>query len=275
MALREPVRILGAMPTSKAHPAPGPRKRPVQAPRKRVDTARAPRLSRRSLYLIALGVAGGLAAILIVVSLVGGRSGGSTSSAVVGSMETEALLAGIPQNGTTLGSPDAPFKLVEYADLQCPYCGIWARDVFPAIVRQYVRTGKLQIEYRGMAFVGDDSVTALRTALATAPQNRFWHTADLFFRNQGTENTGWVSDALVAGVLAAVPELESARAMSQRDSSAVTSLMTRAQNQAQAAGIASTPTFEIGMKDGPLSRVAVEALDVPTFQAIIDDHLAG
>jgi len=263
------------MPTSKAHPVPGPRKRPVQAPRKRVDASRSPRLSRRSLYLIAVGVAGGLAALLITLSLVGGKSGGSTSSAVAGGHETEALLAGIPQSGTTLGSPNAPVKLVEYADLQCPYCGVWARDVFPAIVRQYVRTGKLQIEYRGMAFVGDDSVKALRTALATAPQGRFWHTTDLFFRNQGTENTGWVSDSLVSGVLAAVPGLDTARAVSERDSAAVTSLLQRSQSQAQAAGVSSTPSFEIGVKGGPLNRIAVEALDVPTFKAIIDDHLAG
>jgi protein-disulfide isomerase len=275
MARAQERRILWTMPTSNAHPAPAPRKKPVQAPRKRVDHHAAPRLSRRSLYLLAVGVAGTVAAILIAVSVVGGKSGGTSSSTVVGAHETEALLAGIEQHGTVLGSPEAPVRLVEYADLQCPYCGVWARDVFPTIVREYVRTGKVQLEFRGLAFVGDDSVTALRTALGTASQGRLWHTVDLLFRNQGTENKGWVSESLLNGILAGVPGLDARRALSERDSAAVTAQTQKSSGQARAAGIDSTPTFQIGLTGGELHRVAVESLDVATFEAVIEDHLAG
>jgi protein-disulfide isomerase len=261
------------MPTSKAHPAPGHRRKPVQAPRTRVRAKEAAR-SRRSLYLIAGGVSAALTAILIAVSLVGGSGDGRSSSAILGAAETTALLAGIEQHGTVLGSPQAPVRLVEYADIQCPYCGAWARDVFPTIVRKYVRTGKLQIELRGLAFVGDDSVTGLRTALGTAPQSRLWNTVDLLFRNQGTENKGWVSDSLLRGILAAVPGLDATRALAERDSAAVETQMHTSATQAQAAGINSTPSFQIGVNGGPLERVAVQSLDVATFEAVIDDRLA-
>ena len=109
--------------------------------------------------------------ILIAVSATGGRSGsaGGAPATLAGAGETAALLSGIPQSGTTLGSPSAPVRLVEYADLQCVYCGAWARDVFPTLVRRYVRTGKVQLEFRGLAFVGSDSLVGLRTALVPPP----------------------------------------------------------------------------------------------------------
>ena len=78
------------------------------------------------------------------------------------------LLGGIPQHGTTLGNASAPVTLVEFADPQCPYCGLWERNALPDVIDHYVRTGKVRIVFNGLAFVGPDSETALRTALAAA-----------------------------------------------------------------------------------------------------------
>src|SRR5690349_18702280 len=88
---------------------------------------------------------------------------------------TRELLAGIPQRPTVLGRPGAPVTLVEFADLQCPYGGLWARATLPTLVQRYVRTGKLRIDFRGLAFVGPDSKTALRVAHAAGAQNRLWN----------------------------------------------------------------------------------------------------
>ena len=35
--------------------------------------------------------------------------------------------------------------LVEFADLQCPFCKQYATDVLPTVVRDYVRTGKVRL----------------------------------------------------------------------------------------------------------------------------------
>ena len=85
-----------------------------------------------------------------------------------------SLFAGIEQQGAALGSPKAPVTLVEYADLQCPYCAQWARDALPTLVEDYVKTGKLRIVFRGLAFIGPDSDKALRTAIAAGEQNHLW-----------------------------------------------------------------------------------------------------
>jgi hypothetical protein len=55
-----------------------------------------------------------------------------------------------------LGRPDAPVTLVEIADYQCPFCAAFARDALPEIVQKYVRTGKVRIEFRALAFIGPD-----------------------------------------------------------------------------------------------------------------------
>ena len=124
-------------------------------------------MSRRSKNLLLVGVlvvAAGLAAALIAVSVTGAKDE-PAAGAVHGVEATEALLQGIPQNGNVLGKPDAPVTIVEYADYQCPYCARWALDTLPAIVDEYVRPGKVQIVFQGIAILGEDSVTALQTAV--------------------------------------------------------------------------------------------------------------
>jgi len=126
----------------------------------------------------------------------------------VGVFQTTARLRGIPQQGTVLGRPDAPVTLVEYADLQCPYCGVWARETLPQLVREYVRTGKVKLVFRGLAFVGPDSATGLTTALAAANQGRLWQVVDLVYANQGEENSGWLDDELLRSIGGQLPGLD-------------------------------------------------------------------
>ncbi len=259
--------------------------RPVQAPRQRGGgPAKRPpapgarrAASRRRLYLGALGVAALCAVTLIVASLVSGNGGkgSATGGTVTGKLATAALLKGIPQRGTTLGSPTAPYKLVEYADFQCPYCGIWARDVFPAVVRDYVRPGNVQVEFRGLVIVGPDSETALKTALGSAPQNRFWNVDDLLYRNQGTENTGWVTEPLLASILGSVPGLDVARATAASKGPAVAARIDTSARLASLDGVSGTPTFMFGPVGGTMQPLDVGSLDVSSFRAAIDAAMNG
>ena len=96
---------------------------------------------------------------------------------------------GSRSEGSCSGDPDAPVTLVEYVDLQCPYCAEWAVRTFPVLVSDYVRTGKLRIVFHGLAFIGPDSDTALRTALAAGREDRLWDVVAGFYVRQGAENT--------------------------------------------------------------------------------------
>src|SRR5207248_5606750 len=131
------------------------------------------------------------------------------------------LLDGIPQRGLDLGDPDAPVTLVEYADLQCPYCAYWSRTTFPVLVRDYVRPGKVKLVFRGLAFLGPDSREALQVALAASAQNRLWDMVERLYAVQGPENSGWVDERLLRAIGESVPGLDVERMLAESSSEAV------------------------------------------------------
>ncbi len=229
--------------------------------------------SRRTLVVGSAALAAVVAAVLVAVFAL--SSGGSSPppATVTGVQGVERLLQGIPQHGTTLGSPSAPVTLFEFADLQCPYCGIWARDALPTIVARYVRSGKVRLVFEGMSFVGPDSVTALRTALAAGRQDRFWNVLELLYENQGSENTGWVTDSLLRGIGAAVPGLDGGRMLGDQGSVAVDGMLAQAAAVARSAGVNSTPTFAVRKTGGQMQLVHPASLAPSALEPALDAAL--
>lgn len=226
--------------------------------------------SSASRVALVFGTAALIALALTTASLLGSRSPEEEPLALRGGAETEALLRGIPQEGIALGSPDAPVTLVEYADLQCPYCAQWAREAFPAIVDEYVRPGRVRIVFRGLAFIGPESEAALRTALAAGAQGRLWNLVHLLYRNQGAENGGWVTDDFLHRLGHQVRGLNPERAFAERRTPSVDRELAAAARAAEASGIAGTPSFEAGPTGGALVPVGRDEI-----RARLDALLAG
>lgn len=229
----------------------------------------------KSRYTVALMAAAAIAVVLIGASLLGARDETTAASGTTPAAHAPSLFAGIPQQGTALGSPSAPFTLIEYADLQCPYCARWARDALPTVVASYVKTGKLRVVFNGMAFVGPDSHTALQTAIAAGREHHLWDIVDGLYAAQGAENTGWVTDDLIAEIAAGVPGLNGSRLLEARSASWVEAELARAAAAAQAAGVRSTPSFQLGPTGGPFHIVQVDSLGPEGIAPAIDSALAG
>ena len=87
--------------------------------------------------------------------------------------------------------------IVEFADLQCPFCAEYHRNVFPSILDRYVRTGKVRLELRLLRFIGPDSDRLARVAVAAAAQNRMWQFAGLAYDRQGQENSGYATNSFI------------------------------------------------------------------------------
>lgn len=220
--------------------------------------------------LIVFGGAALLAAALIAASLLGSRGGGAELGPPA--QTADRLLRGIPQEGVALGRPDGPVTLVEYADLQCPFCARWARDSFPAIVDEYVRPGHVRLVFRGLAFIGPDTEVALRAALAAGAQDRLWDVVHELYASQGAENGGWVTERLLRHVgLAAGADAD--RMLGETHSAAVERELAAAMRAAQFARIPGTPAFEVGATGGAMRRLELHSLDAEALRARLDELL--
>jgi protein-disulfide isomerase len=179
--------------------------------------------------------------------------------------ELAGRFAGIPQRGDTLGNPDAPVTMVEFADLQCPFCAQYDRDVLPTIIERYVRAGTVKLVFRPLRFLGPDSVTAASAAGAAAEQGKLWQFADAFYRRQAAENSGYVTNTFLRAIADAVPRLDAASLLVGDDA-----LARRAEREAELNGIDSTPAFLAGPSGGPLARLEVSSLEPGAFTPQLD-----
>jgi protein-disulfide isomerase len=74
--------------------------------------------------------------------------------------------------GFTIGNPAAPVKLVEYGSLSCPHCADFEANALPILKREYIATGKVQLEFRN--FVRDSAdLTATLIARCAGAQPFF------------------------------------------------------------------------------------------------------
>jgi len=249
---------------------PTKKERRDQARRERIarEQAEAGRTARRRRFTrlgAVLGAAAIVVAILVAVSSSGGGNAASSSSAsssasVAGAQASQSLLNGIPQKCLTLGNAGAPVRVLEFADLQCPFCRDYTTGVMPGLVQKYVRTGKVRMEFHALAFIGPDSVRAARVAEAAGRQNKLWNVADLAYHNQGEENSGWATDAKLRSIATAVPGLDVNQVFAARNSAAVTAQLKAAGDLASRSGVSETPTFLVGRGS---SLKAVDAAGLP------------
>lgn len=257
--------------------------RRAQARQEREAREQAERASAtRRRRLVQLGIAAALALVVVGAAILISRGGGDDEVAATGDdaalaaqgREVAALFEGIPQDGTVLGDPDAPATLIEFADLQCPFCADFAGDVLPTVVDDYVRDGRLKIDLQLLSFLGDDSVRAGRMAAAAGEQDLMWPFVELFYRNQGQENSGYATDDFLRRIGGAVPGLDVDRALAEREDPAAADVLQSATEEAEQLGATSTPTFFV-RSDGRLRPVEVEQLTPEAFTTALDAALRG
>jgi protein-disulfide isomerase len=205
--------------------------------------------------------------VMVVVNQSGARSEATPPTDKAAHVQDP--YAGIPQEGISLGRKDAPLTLVEFADLQCPFCRDYALNVLPQIVDDYVRTGQLRLELRVLRFLGPDSESAAAGAGAAAQSGRLWQYADLFYRRQGMENSGYVTHDFLHDV-AADAGLEPGRFARAMGGAGAERMARQAENQAERLRVEGTPSFFIGPTGGPLRPMHVHALEYGEFAAAIE-----
>jgi protein-disulfide isomerase len=224
--------------------------------------------------LVRLGVIASLDLVVVVAAAVAGPGGDDPVAPAAPAAPTR-LFDGIPQDGITLGSPKARAVMTEFADLQCPFCAAYARDVLPTVVDRYVRTGRLRLELHVLAFLGDDSVRSGAMSAAAAQQDRLWSFTDGFYHHQGAENSGYATDDFLRGIGEATPGLDVERAFDDRVRPQVLETLGEAERAAGALGADHMPAFYLRRGDRPARPVEPSALTEDALTAALDEALAA
>jgi protein-disulfide isomerase len=109
-----------------------------------------------------------------------GSAGATTLQQVVMTPEQLQRVPGISQ-----GKPDAPVVVMEFADFQCPGCGLFARFSKP-LVKDFIDNGSVRFVWYDFPLVQihDNAVLAARAGRCANEQNQFWAFHDAVFTRQ-------------------------------------------------------------------------------------------
>jgi protein-disulfide isomerase len=204
------------------------------------------RISRGGLAAVAVALAGVLVAT--GVRDVAGSSAQPSSARV--EKELSAVLSGIPQSGDTLGQPSAPITLQVFGDLESADVRTFAVWLLPDIIREWVRTNIVKIQYRSFMTASSPYpnvfVRQQAAALAAGVQDRLWNFIETFYHEQGQEHTRYVTETYLDGIAGHVPGLELSEWERDREHSQLTRQVAADDHTARAMRFPDAPVFLIG-----------------------------
>jgi protein-disulfide isomerase len=154
-----------------------------------------------------------------------------------------------------VGDPNAPIKIEEFADFQCPYCEQFHTGTEPLLRQYYIDTGKVQFVFRSMGnFVSDNIARAKGTPATTesrdaalaaycaGDQDKFWEMHTHLFANVIGEDAGSFGDRRLKAIAEAVG-LDMAAFNSCYDSGKYLDRVQQDFEDGQAANLTGTPGF--------------------------------
>jgi protein-disulfide isomerase len=249
------------------------RREQARAERKAMEEAAAAGAVRRT-RLTQLGIVAAVVVIAIVVVLI---ATGSSSKKIPRTEhernqvvnEVTSLVGGIPQNGSSIGSPTAPVTIQYFGDLECPICQRFTLGALPTVIQKWVRTGKVRIEYRSLETATREPEVFKSqqvAALAAGKQNKLWNFVETFYHEQGEEDSGYVTEKYIQGIASQVPGLNLAQWTTDRGDPQLSEQVTTTDAQAASnAGFTGTPSFLIGRSGGAMTKLEYTNPEDPTF----------
>ena len=174
--------------------------------------------------------------------------------------------------GFALGRPDAPLTMVEFTDLQCPFCRQFILTSFDEIRKNWIDTGKLR--YISRDFPLDfhaQAMPAARAARCAGEQGKFWEMRLGLMRNANLLTPDFITKT--AGGLKLESKAFAACAASTKYDVEIQAEM----SEGAKLGVGGTPTFVIGRTtaaavEGPMM---VGALPYAQFDAKLKALLGG
>jgi len=183
-----------------------------------------------------------LAPVLMLLLASGCASQPATTDSLPTPSPAPVVAGAAPQvDGRVLGAEDAPVTVIEFTDLQCPYCARFARDTWPRIRKEYVDTGKVRFATRDLPLrFHEFAIPAAVAARCAGAQGQYWEYREALFAAQSRLG----SEPYAA--LAAQLGLDAARFATCRADPSMLESVREDAALAAASGITGTPSFVIG-----------------------------
>jgi protein-disulfide isomerase len=203
-------------------------------------------LSRRRLMTLVPVLV--IAAVFALVAVLGfGASSGKSQQQV--RQEVDALLADLPQDGSTLGSPEAPVTIWMFGDLECPTVRLFVENYLPAFLDTWVRTGDVKLIYRSLETDTYNEEVFFEqeiAALAAGRQDRMWNFLLTFIHRQQED---YATDEFLAEIASQVLDLDRAQWRRDREDALLSKDVALDVYSAHRKKLSSTPSFLIGLSD--------------------------
>jgi protein-disulfide isomerase len=190
----------------------------------------------------------------------------------VGEIVMPTLVSYPNPDKNALGDPNAPVRIDEYSDFQCPACEIFFSNQFPKLLSDYIATGKVYFVSNSFSFIDDRSTTkesqrSAQAAFCAMDQGKFWEYTQVLYANQTGENIGDFTDRRLQ-TMAEKLSLNMGDFNSCFNGNKYASRVLAERAEGDTLGVNSTPSFAI---NGQL----FELTSYDNFFQAIDDAVAG
>ena len=167
-----------------------------------------------------------------------------------------------------LGDPSAPVTIVEFGDYQCHQCYNWFHNTKPSIIRDYIDSGKANLVFVDMAFLGRDSGPAAQATYCAEDQGKYWEYHSMLYNTQEDKiDGGWANtERLKAFAFSMGLDMESFE--SCLDSGKYSKRVQYNTQQAREHGVRGTPGFFIVGPDGQQQIGGAQPFSV--FKQVLD-----
>ena len=172
------------------------------------------------------------------------------------------------------GSSAARVAIMEYSDFDCPYCGRYAREIYPKLDAAYVKTGKIKYFFRDLP-LEEHPQAGFKANLArlAGEQGKFWEAHDWLFAHQTP------MDAKGEDAFAKELGLDRAKIGTAAEDGKYNGVIQASMNSARHYQISGTPAFLVGTlsEDGHVftaDKVFMGAQTYEGFQEILDSLLS-
>jgi lysophospholipase L1-like esterase len=176
-------------------------------------------------------------------------------------------LEGIPQSGKALGSSVAPVTLQFFGDLESPVSKEFVFGALQPVIQRWVRSGHLRIEYLSLETstrYPEDFQLQQCAALAAGEQNKMWQFIELFYKEQGEVDTGYMNEAYLQRLAKRIPALDFTQWEIARNNPVPLARQLDVDVEAaNKAGIKGTPSFLIGRTGAAMHKFAYNSLSDP------------